>query len=118
MNYTFTIPRHRSTYQQTPPSPIIFDILATYALWPRHPPPLPPTQPTTVPSLTFKHAFQLLARYNPTTTSQPQKWLFRCNVITFIAIKLHVEVNFNVKFIVQSVYKQSELCQSNVTYIT
>jgi len=31
---------------------------------------------------------------------------------------MHVEVNFNVKFIVQSVYRRSELCQSNVTYIT
>jgi len=52
------------------------------------------------------------------TSSVSQRWLFRCNVIAFIAIKLHVEVNFNVKFTVQSVYKRSELCQSNVTYPT
>jgi len=45
-----------------------------------------------------------------------QRWLFRCNVITFIAIKMHAEVNFNVKFIVQSVYKWLELCKRNVTY--
>ena len=51
-------------------------------------------------------------------SSVPQRWLFRCNVITFIAIKMQVGVNFNVKFIVQSVYKRSELCPKNVTYIT
>lgn len=39
-------------------------------------------------------------------------------MITFIAIKMHVEVNFDVKYIVQSVYKRFEICQSDVTYIT
>jgi len=35
-----------------------------------------------------------------------------------LLLKMHAEVNFNVKFIVQSVYKRPELCQSNVTYPT
>ena len=49
--------------------------------------------------------------------SESQRWLLRSNVITFIAIKMHTEVNFTVKFFVQSVYKWTELCQSNVTYL-
>jgi len=40
-----------------------------------------------------------------------QRWLFICNVFTFSAIKKHIEVNFNVKSIVQSVYKRSGLSE-------
>jgi len=69
MNYTFTIPGHRPVYKQTPPTPIIL-IFQTHTLS-RHecPPPTLP-YPNPHPSLTLKHAFQLLARYSPTPASQ------------------------------------------------